>query len=66
MIKKDRALPLGAIVEDTIGKVAERIAQEAKPSVGDLIKLLELKKSLQGEEPLHVTVKWVEEPANEK
>jgi hypothetical protein len=57
---------LAAAVESAIGGMQERLAnlahegQDAKWSVSDLIRLLDLRNQLQGQRPRTVTARWVD------
>ena len=59
-----------AAVESGIGGVKERVAgiananPDAKWSVSDLIRLLELRDQLQGQRPRTIHVCWVADPAD--
>jgi hypothetical protein len=58
---------LVAAVESAIGGLQERLANiadegpDAKWSVSDLIKLLQLRDQLQGERPRTITARWVDD-----
>ena len=55
------------IVEGMLKKVQSRLdAEEGKASVGDFIRLLQLRSELSGNQPREVEVKWVEKEAEEK
>ncbi|MBM3745328.1 MAG: hypothetical protein FJW34_05985 [Acidobacteria bacterium] len=50
-----------ALVEEMIQKMKEKLTSgEMKPSVGDLIRLLQLEKELEEEQPREIRVSWVE------
>ena len=50
-----------ALVEKMIEKIEEKLDKdELKPSVGDLIRLLQLDKELKEEQPKEIKVSWVE------
>jgi len=57
-----------AAVESAIGVIQQRLAnladdnQDAKWSVSDLVKLLQLRTQLQGERPRTVFAYWVDDP----
>ena len=59
---------LVAAVESAIGAIQERLAniaddnQDAKWSVSDLVKLLQLRTQLQGERPRTIFARWVDDP----
>ena len=59
---------LAAAVESAIAGIQERLAnlaadsQDAKLSMSDLVKLLELRKQLQGERPRTISVRWIDDP----
>jgi hypothetical protein len=57
-----------AAVESAIDGIQERLAnlaangQDAKWSVSDLVKLLQLRDQLQGERPSTISVRWIDNP----
>src|SRR5580658_2100477 len=59
---------LAAAVESAIAVIQERLAnlapdgQDAKLSMSDLAKLLELRKQLRGERPPTISVRWIDDP----
>jgi hypothetical protein len=59
---------LVAAVESAIGGIQERLAnlaadgQDAKWSVSDLVRLLQLRNQLQGERPRTIFACWVDDP----
>ena len=59
-----------AAVESAIAGLQERLAniasedKDAKWSVSDLLKLLQLRNQLQGERPRTILARWVEDPGN--
>ena len=59
---------LVAAVESAIGGIQERLAnlaaegQDAKWSVSDLVRLLQLRDQLQGERPRTIRAYWVDDP----
>ena len=58
---------LVAAVESAIGVIQERLAnaadeQDAKWSVSDLVRLLQLRDQLQEERPRTIIVRWVDDP----
>lgn len=61
--REDEA-PLSAeLVDKLLKKVEDTLASgDFKPSVGDLVRLLELRKKLETESVREVEVKWVAEP----
>ena len=61
------ALRLITAVESAIDGIQERLAnladiQDAKWSVSDLVRLLDLRKQLQGQRPRTIRVCWVNDP----
>ena len=49
------------LVEQVIEKMEQKLkSEEVKPSVGDLIRLLQLEKELEEEQPKEIKVSWVE------
>jgi hypothetical protein len=49
------------VVERLIEKVEQRLAEgDVKATVGDYIRLIQLQKELEEEEPGEITVKWVD------
>ena len=66
---QDRATPqLVAALESAVGGMQERLAnfaadgQDAKWSVSDLVRLLQLRDQLQGEQPCTIRAYWVDDP----
>jgi len=63
---------LVAAVESAIAGIEQRLpnlatdGQDAKWSVSDLVKLLQLRTQLQGERPRTIFACWVEDPGNIK
>jgi hypothetical protein len=59
---------LSAAVESAIGVIQKRLAnladdnQDAKWSVSDLVRLLQLRNQLQGERPRTICAYWVDDP----
>lgn len=59
-------------VESAIDVIQERLAnlandtQDAKWSVSDLVKLLQLRDQLHGERPRTISVRWIDDPINSK
>lgn len=61
---------LATAIESAIGVLQQRLAnltddhdQDAKWSVSDLIKLLQLRNQLQEERPRTILARWVDDPA---
>jgi hypothetical protein len=49
------------IVEQILEKVEQRLAEgDGKATVGDYIRLVQLQKELEEEEPGEITVRWVD------
>ena len=49
------------IIEQILEKVEQRLAEgDGKATVGDYIRLVQLQKELEEEEPGEITVRWVE------
>ena len=67
--KSDRAV-VTAIDKALLAMQKKLSDPELKPTINDFIKLLQMKKDLEGERPKDVTVRWVEEcseiPSNEE
>lgn len=52
----------GAAVEEALETVWQKLGGESsKPSVADLIRLLQLRKELNADKPGNITVRWVED-----
>ena len=48
-------------VREMMGLVEEKLKSgQVKPTLGDYIRLLQLQRELEGEEPSNIEVKWVE------
>ncbi len=60
------------MVQQILEKVEQKLNEgEVKATLGDYIRLVQLQKELEEEEPAEITVKWVEgneseEPSNEQ
>lgn len=62
-----RARTKKAMVGAVIKQIEARLDKdELKPTVGDLIRLIQLEKELENEQPRKVTVSWVDHPEGEK
>ena len=48
-------------IDQAIASIQKKLTTDAKPSVADLVRLLQLKKDLEGDRPKDVTVRWVDE-----
>jgi hypothetical protein len=58
-VKKNRSK--AEVVEQIIEKVEQRLGDgEMKPTLGDYIRLVQLQKELEEEEPGEITVTWVD------
>jgi hypothetical protein len=55
--RKSKAELVGKVIENLEQKLE---ANELKPSVGDLIRLLQLERELEAEQPREIKVSWVE------
>jgi hypothetical protein len=68
--KKRQNIKPSTLVSKALRGIASRIeTDEMKASVGDLIRLLQLKHDIEAEQPKEITVTWVEpgeKPAPEK
>lgn len=65
---KKRRTKKSKLVRDVIEKIEEKLAKdELKPTVGDLVRLVELEKKLEEEEdrPKEIKVSWVERDEKE-
>jgi hypothetical protein len=54
-------------IDSIIKQIEEQLMKNMKPSVGDLVRLLELRRELTKTEPRKLTVQWVDqcpEPAS--
>ena len=59
--KRRRRRNKAAFVREVISKIEEKLSgDDAKPSVGDFIRLLQLEKELEEEQPREIQVSWVE------
>jgi len=64
---RSRARNKAELVHTVIQKIEERlIKEELKPTVGDFIRLLQLEKELEDEQPREITVSWVEPARGEE
>jgi hypothetical protein len=56
------------VVEKLIGKVEQKLvdSNEVKATVGDYIRLVQLHKELQEEEPVDIEVRWVDPQKQEE
>lgn len=55
------------LVDKAILSIEEKIdANEVKGTVGDLLRLLEFRKEIEGDEQRDITVTWVEDKPGEK
>jgi hypothetical protein len=68
---KARRKEKAELVSEVILKIEKKLDEnELKPTVGDLLRLLQLEKELEDEEPKEIKVSWVDggekEPASEK
>ena len=49
------------MIEQIIEKVEQKLGEgDVKATVGDYIRLVQLQKELEDEEPVEITVKWVD------
>jgi len=54
------------LVEKAIESIGSKLeTNEVKGTMGDLIRLLQFQKEMDGEEPREIEVKWVAEESNE-
>ncbi len=62
----EREIDKAALVNKLLKSIERRLEKdELKATLGDFIRLLQLKKELEDEEPREIEVRWVEpEPAN--
>jgi hypothetical protein len=59
--KSGRRRNKAAVVSDVIKKFEQKLeSDEFKPTVGDFIRLLQLEKELEDEQPKEIKVSWVE------
>lgn len=55
------------VVQQILEKVEQKLNEgEVKATLGDYIRLVQLQKELEEEEPAEITVKWVEGSADRK
>lgn len=55
-----------ALIDEILGRLEERLKKsDFKASVGDFIRLLELRKELEEERPREIVVTWVESSGTE-
>ncbi|MGA2328551.1 MAG: hypothetical protein ABSH05_19930 [Bryobacteraceae bacterium] len=58
---KKRRRTKAKLVSNVIKKIEEKLdADELKPTVGDLFRLLQLEKEMEQEQPKEIKVSWVE------
>lgn len=63
--KRARTINAKTLVNKAIGNIEDKLeTDEVKGTVGDLIRLLQLKKELDTKTPKEVQVKWVEEESS--
>jgi len=62
----ERVIDKAALVNKLLKSIEQRLEKdELKATLGDFIRLLQLKKELEDEEPREIEVRWVEpDPAN--
>lgn len=60
--KETGSLDLLATIDIAIDAMQKLLVQKGceKGSLGDLIRLLQLRKELEGERPRHVSVRWID------
>jgi hypothetical protein len=63
--KRRRRRNKAAFVRDVIRRIEDKLTDDAKPSVGDFIRLLQLEKELEEEQPKEIQVSWVEPERND-
>lgn len=68
-VRSGRVIDKAALVEKLLNSIERRLKKdELKATLGDFIRLLQLQKELEDEQPREVEVRWVEpseaEPAN--
>ncbi len=68
---EERLSEVANAIDEAIENIRGKLAgEDLKPSVSDLVRLIQLRKELTDEAPKQVTVRWVEEwnnsPANEE
>lgn len=57
---------IAAVIEHAIDAIQTKLASDdAKHTVADLVRLLQLQKDMEGKRPIDVTVRWVEEECSE-
>jgi hypothetical protein len=61
---KERAAKNAALVEQAIDAFANRISKK-NVTVGELVRLLELQKEMNGDEPKEIKITWVESGGTE-
>jgi hypothetical protein len=49
-----------AVIDHLIEEIGKKLPKEAKASVGDYIRLLQLKRDLEGEQVKEIRVKWIQ------
>ena len=53
------------LIDKAIGGIETRLAQDKELTIGDYLKILQLNKELEDQQPQEVTVTWVDpEPKN--
>jgi hypothetical protein len=50
-------------IDEILKRVEERVMENIKPSVADLVRLLEIRRELKKSVPRKLTVKWIDECA---
>jgi hypothetical protein len=61
-IRKLKPEDIGRLVDQAIASFRETLESAVtKLSVGDFVRLIQLRKEISGEEPGNVTVRWVDE-----
>lgn len=59
---KNREAQIVAALDKAIGRIQKRLADDdLKGSVGDLVRMLQLRNELKATQPTQVTVRWVDE-----
>ena len=54
------------LIDKAIGGIETRLAQDKELTIGDYLKILQLNKELEDQQPQEVTVTWVDpEPKND-
>jgi hypothetical protein len=70
VIRRKRRQSKAALIEKAINSIEEKLeSNEVKATIGDFIRLLQLQKELQDDQPREVRITWVDhedpEPATE-